>query len=394
MCDKDTAGRTESVLEPTAPEEEIFLDAHTSPQLPPRRSARKRKSVTEPDAESVQKKAVGKRHRPLGTMVGVQRSPNQAGGQTSSQANSQKKTRPPERRTDPGHEKPPEMTIETDPPTDKPSKEQMILLGGMRAVLQDELNKTEARLSDRMKTVEDNYNGLRDDLNRLERRLDEVEQRPDKRQTQPVGEESFAFPCSSVRLGQSTAKEGRYWKARQSLRVWPIRGEGKAMTVALADFLQDKLLLEEDVVEQVNECKIRRIPNGRDVKIRFEVSVEFPSVEVRDAVRNAAFNLAGHADSGIRLEIPHHLMANFKALNNASYKLRQKFPGCKRNIKYDDEACDLVLDFRTGQASQWRTLTAGEAKKMAREDGGIDRISAADLSELLDGAGGREDEED
>ena len=107
-------------------EEEVFLDANTSPDLTLRRSARKRKSVTEPDLDTHAPKTTGKRHRPLGTMAGVQRSPANTNG--SNTAN--RKGKPHEKRGGPTNDNPAELTVESDPPTERPSKEQLILLGG------------------------------------------------------------------------------------------------------------------------------------------------------------------------------------------------------------------------------------------------------------------------
>ena len=225
-------------------------------------------------------------------------------------------------------------------------------------------------------------------MSRLERRIEENKRRIEKNDMITEHDVSGANTFREIQTAMTNVgKDGRYMKARKSLRIWPIPGEGKNIVVALADFLQDKLYLNEDVVEQVNECTIRKIPKGRDSKMKHEVSVEFPSVEIRDVVRSAAFNLADQPDAGIRLEIAPHLMSDFKALSNASYRLRQKFPGCRRNIKYDDECCNLVLDFRTNETTQWRTLRADEARKMATEAGRVDNISASDMSELLDGDG-------
>ena len=99
---------------------------------------------------------------------------------------------------------------------------------------------------------------------------------------------------------------------------------------------------------------VRRVPKSRASNIDGEVIVEFPTVSLREAVRGSAFNLAGHRDSGIRLEIPNHLMNNFKALNQTGYRLKQKHPQCRRNIKFDDEVCNLVMEFRTDDAGRWQ----------------------------------------
>lgn len=124
-----------------------------------------------------------------------------------------------------------------------------------------------------------------------------------------------------------------------------------------------------------------------------EVTVEFLTVNLRDVVKSSAYNLAGDRESGIRLEIPHHLMQNFKALNAASYKLKMKFPQCKRNIKYDDERCDLVLDFCTDDKSRWKKLKPEQAREMQRE-GEAEAMSTSDMSELLDGGGQEKEDED
>ena len=96
------------------------------------------------------------------------------------------------------------------------------------------------------------------------------------------------------------------------------------MREPLTDFLKRKLRMSHDAVDEALDCSIRKVPKTRTSKIVGEVIIEFPTVDFRDAVRASAFNLAGHKDSGIRLEIPNHLMNNFRALNKAGYKLKQK----------------------------------------------------------------------
>ena len=77
-------------------EEEVFVDAVTSPDAGAtqtgaglRRSARKRKSIVEDldlGLDGQKKPKAGKRHRPLGKMGGVQRSPDAAGKKQQQQA--------------------------------------------------------------------------------------------------------------------------------------------------------------------------------------------------------------------------------------------------------------------------------------------------------------------
>ena len=348
-------------------DEEVFLDASASPASPElglRRSARKRKSTCEPVEldENAPPKAAGKRHRPLGNMAGVQHSP----------ANNQQKK---QSRQDKRPSAKPTLTVETDPPTTTPTPEQMVLLGGMRAVLKEELSKTEQRLTGRMSAVEEGFDHLQGEFRGLEKRMDAMERKLDRNRT--LGGDSI--------IG-TNPREDRYWKARRSLRLWPVEGEGEELRIGLQRFLSKRLRLGEDVISDTGDCSIRKIPPARGKSgIQNEITVEFPTVDLRDVVRGAAYNLAGQTDAGIRLEIPHHLMSNFKALNSASYKLRQKYKECRRNVKFDDDECDLVLDFKISEEAGWKRLKPSQARELLRKGGeAAEEVSVADMNELLE----------
>ena len=99
-----------------------------------------------------------------------------------------------------------------------------------------------------------------------------------------------------------------------------------------------------------------------------EVIVAFQSVEVRDAVRGAARNLAGKSsDFGVRLEIPNRLKSSMKSLQSMAYEIRQKFPQSRTNVLFDDDALELVLDFCTSDGGSWRRMSADQAKKRKRK---------------------------
>ena len=164
-----------------------------------------------------------------------------------------------------------------------------------------------------------------------------------------------------------------------------MKGEGEVIRIELQRFLSQKLCLGEDVLADTGECSVRRIPQARgNGAIKNKITVEFPSVDLRNVVRGAAYNLAGQPDAGIRLEIAHHLMANFKALSAASFKLKQKYKDCKPNIKYNDEEMDLILDFRTTEMAGWRRLKPAQTKELMKEGGdAAEEMSCVDMSELL-----------
>ena len=117
---------------------------------------------------------------------------------------------------------------------------------------------------------------------------------------------------------------------------------------------------------------LKRVAFGPRSKIKNEVVVVFSSTEVRDAVKGSARELAGHPNAGIRLEIPFALQPSLKALESVSYRLKQKYPDIKRNIKFDDDEKDLVLDFCTDPSSEapWRKVRPAQAKAMKKKLGG------------------------
>ena len=98
-------------------------------------------------------------------------------------------------------------------------------------------------------------------------------------------------------------------------------------------------------------------------KIEHKVTVLFSSVQVRDAVRRGAKELAGDRDAGVRLEIPYSMQSSLKALESVSYHLKQKHPKIRRNIKFDDDEMSLVLDFNTDPdgSGTWRQVGAAQA---------------------------------
>lgn len=365
-------------------EEDVFVDAESAePEPTLRRSARKRKSVSELDTQTP--KNTGKRHRPLGKMGGVHRSPDR--NKTDNGI--------PRRQSSTGTVPKPTLTVNTDPPTAAPTPDQLVLLGGMRAVLKEELSETEKRLTGRMAEVESGFGALRDEFRGLEERMNTVEKQLDIRQNHNNTTDELNAHKQDVE--PSVTRLARYWKARRSLRLWPVKGDGDDLRVELQRFLSQRLRLGEDVVMDTINCSLRRIPAAPRKKngIKDEVTVEFPSVELRDVVRGAAYNLAGQKEAGIRLEIAHHLVANFNALSSASFRLKNKHPNCKRNIKYDDENFDLVLDFKTSEDARWRKLRPQQARELLRETGdAAEEVSTADMSEILNGGEAGEDEGD
>ena len=387
---------TESCVENE--EEEVFVDAVTSPpcsqgqpnttmQTTLRRSSRKRRSIIEVVDLEANVKTTGKRPRPLGKM---HRTP-EATGRRQSQAKGASPDLQKKRE---------DLTVITDPPG-KQTPEQVLLLGGLRSVLREELQKTEDKLSGRLDGVESSLSTLKKDLGSLEHRVDCLEDRIDGRIDEVIANKVHGTAVTEVMNGSVRAGEGQlsdrkdesYWRARRSLRMWPILGSGEALRASLVDFLVEKLKMDRDVAVDVDECVVRRVPTTRASKLEGEVIVEFPTIAIRDAVRGSAYNLAGQTGVGIRLEIPNHLMNNFRALNQAGYRLKQRYPLCRRNVKFDDEVCNLIMDFRTTVDGTWSRLRPEQARQLEGPSRVRD-LTAEDMSQLLEGEdGGGEEEE-
>ena len=116
--------------------------------------------------------------------------------------------------------------------------------------------------------------------------------------------------------------------------------------------------------------------------------VLFPDIETRDAVRAAASNLSGHPEAGLRLEIPDFLRPALRSLESVSYSLKSSNPQMKRNVKFDNENLDLVMDIKLAEGDHWRKIRPSEAKEAKKgqilpsREGGSE-INVGDLQALM-----------
>ena len=273
------------------------------------------------------------------------------------------------------------------------------MLGGIRAVLREELQLTENRLANRINGVEESFSAMKEDFRTLEERVDGIERRMEgrlddlKQGIDNSDSESRSLASLGRTTGQQQRRDERYCKARRSLRLWPLSGDGAKLGESLIDFLKNKLKMGPEAIEEAGGCIMRKVPKSRSATMDGGGIVEFPSIELRDAVRSSAYNLAGDRGSGIRLEIPVHLMNNFRALNQAGYRLKKKHPNCRRNVKFDDETCDVIMEFRIDEESSWKWLRPDQARQLGGGDNRRD-VTAADLAELLGGEDGDENEDE
>ena len=173
---------------------------------------------------------------------------------------------------------------------------------------------------------------------------------------------------------------------QEKSEVWPIIGGDLRKSVG--DFLKGRLKLDSSFMVTMGDLSVKRVPFTERSKVKNEAIVVFASVEVRDIVRRSAKELAGHPDAGIRLEIPYCLQSNLKALESVSFALKKKYPAIKRNVKFDDEHQDLVLDFCIDPEGSgvWRKVRPAQAAELKGKFGRstTEEVSFDDLGRLLE----------
>ena len=273
------------------------------------------------------------------------------------------------------------------------------MLGGLEKRFNARMDTSDTGIHQRMDDVESNLGSnireVSDDLEKLKRRVELNEKGLDQKietalNKMTAGPSQRSFPSNSARprplsrpsgLAASHGPDGDgrkqelYWKARRSLRLWPINGTD--LKLALSVFLTDELNMDPDICEEIDGFDVRRVRSARG-RVDNEVCVVFPDIETRDSVRAAAPNLAGKK-MGMRLEIPEYLRPNLRALESMSYMMKQSNPQLKRNVKFDDEVMDLVMDIRTSPDGPWRKLRPDQAMEAKKNRAAPSREQAGEL---------------
>ena len=202
-----------------------------------------------------------------------------------------------------------------------------------------------------------------------------------------VGPGGRAVVTSLLPRRSGKSKEEDYWCCRKALRLHPV-GQGDDCESVKA-FLTTHLLLDSDFMSNLGPFTVKRIPSGPGSKVRDEAVVTFDTIDARDAVKRSAKNLAGKGRGyGVRLELPNYLKTAMSALQHVSYEIKQKFPEARRNVLFDDETMDLVLDFSTGEGRPWRRMSSQQArdrkKRKPSTQGGRLTMEAEEIDNILD----------
>ena len=176
------------------------------------------------------------------------------------------------------------------------------------------------------------------------------------------------MPTKTVRHRAVLSEE--YIAARNSIRMWPIRGlSDHDIWGNVGDFIHDTLRVSTSDVGHEDIVSITRvIEDGTPEEIRDEVLVRFRDRRVRDTVMANSVNLAGCIDqagrptAGTRLEIPHELKDTFRLLSRFGTRLRARHgAGTKRHFKFDGS---MYANFKLPGDANWTRVSP----EMARAD--------------------------
>ena len=380
------------------------------PLKTPRRSTRKRKSLSSSGAESagIRKekppiKSAGKKARK--TDMPLPRSPAASRGTSSADVGETPKSSRPL----PTGIHAQEPSSGYDALLEKMSSIFDKRMGSMETNLGGRIDRVENGLNERFKRVEEGidskFTSMKKDLGGVSKKVDVLKVRMDhndfhlegkiekmlekklqgdrnnvpptmRSQTRGVHPRALSQPSNSGNRVGATRKEESYWRARRSIRLWPIVVPD--LRESVLKFLSEELLLDEDLCELGPDdvCKVRPGRGGK----RNEVAVTLPDIETRDCVRAAARNLSGKPSYGMRLEIPDHLRPSLRNLESVSFDLKKRHPDMKRNIKFDDGVMDLVLDVKLDDSRPWQKIRPEDAKTARRAP----RINYAGVQEELD----------
>ena len=253
-------------------------------------------------------------------------------------------------------------------------------LNMMKNDLMETTREAVGRLETRLERNEASIAALEKRVERGEKAIDEKI----KVAMSKHGTEAGSGPVAAG-TGPSSKREASYNYCRRSLRMWPV--EGELLADAVRCFLKEKLKLTDGRIRALGSIEATPMP-GKAARDKKEALVTFESVEDRDNVKANGVNLAGHKDIGMSIHVPGFLMDDLIALNGLGYAVKQKNPGVKRSVKFDDRNMGLYLDMFV--SGKWKRVTPDEAKQVLKEvpsasTASSTSISVADLTDLVRG---------
>ena len=187
----------------------------------------------------------------------------------------------------------------------------------------------------------------------------------------------------TITKGSPEYRRDRYEAARKMLRLWPVRGrEEEELKVEALRFIRQKLQVCQTAVNDDQILKVRRTRQAKKSNVNNEVLVFFADKYARDqVVANAKFLSqyrlqCGKPSAGLRMNYPDHLSADFRVLDWYGAELNRRFPGTKRNIRFDDDTEGLRMDVKVPHNNDWLKIHPQMARdiKLQRTDEDATRV--------------------
>ena len=273
------------------------------------------------------------------------------------------------------------LTEETGPAPKKMAAEQDILnaLAGLQASMVELKQKVDSiPTREDFTKIETSVGSIRREVAANTERLDglskkqEDEERDFVRNVERVIDKRMAYH-KTTRSGvlaltaDEADKEKQFLLARRTMMLWPVNLVETGN--AVRHFIETTLEVPSQITKALNIVQIERIQQARRSRVQDEVKVVFATSRERDLVQSYAANLAKHeGKAGIRMDIPEHLRGLFKLYEAHGANLRQRFPGLRRSIKFDDTSQSLCMDVRMPEKQKWHRISEPEMREITRRN--------------------------
>ena len=210
----------------------------------------------------------------------------------------------------------------------------------------------------------------------------------DRRSTTPgASPGTSSLRLSAPQRVRQAVNDSDYFRARRTLRLWPIVGStGEELWRATGNFLH--VLLGLPNIDEAKIEQISRPPVPSSFGASNEIQITFKSVETRDSVIGASGRLAGKVDeqgrptAGIRIEVPQGLKDAFSVLYKFGQVLRTRHgAGTRRHVKFDDVDRTLFLNIKLPGDDRWSRVDVDLARRSISTR---NRIESQELETRLD----------
>ena len=257
-------------------------------------------------------------------------------------------------------------------------------MADFRVYMDENTNKTLKNLQTSLTQIDDAVKGNSARLDRQEATIrlnqagvselrEEVRRLKDRPQEMSTPKIPRSRPNPTPPSGLTDEGLAEYTRARNSLRLWPIRGDSKEeIWRATQTFLTTNLRLGNSISENmIEDIVAARIPSGPGVDR--EAIITFKDARTRDLVMGSASKLAEYIDSngkptaGMRMEIPSFLQQEFRVLFRYGQTLRTRHGvGTRRHVKFDEMEKSLYLNVRLPRDDRWSLVSLEMAKRGLR----------------------------